>query len=117
RTVVNRLLGYDAWGNGPLEAAAACSSFVPQPVMPVVFAVAETNLAGLTDRQRALVQRLQQRFAGALSGLDPQSQEYAQQWQKVQQEEDSLLKGMLGSQAYETLRAGVPPLPAQNAAK
>jgi hypothetical protein len=101
-SLINRLLGEES--PRPSADTAANSWTSAPPVLPLAFAASATNLPGFSEYQLAAVARSRQSFLTNLDGLDPNSTEYAQAWQKAQPQVDAALKAALGNSAYQKLR-------------
>jgi hypothetical protein len=75
----------------------------PTPVMPLAFADSTTCPTEFTQEQHGTLEFFQRRFLMALDGLEPTSEEYAQQWLKAQRQQDATLRAVLGTQACQKL--------------
>jgi hypothetical protein len=72
------------------------------PVLPLALNQVDLGGLGLDPEQLSAVAELRERFVDAVGGpnADPSDPAYAERWQKAQPENDLLLRGLIGINAF-----------------
>lgn len=92
----------DLLGQKPVAIATLSPSIKPVAV-PLVLQEVDLSALNLNESQKQLIASLRQDFIQQIGGLNqnPEDPDYLMRWQKAQPEMDDILKGMIGTSAFE----------------